>query len=67
MLSHWERIRRISTGHVRVEVHVHDNLDSLGQAVREAYKVTHSLTCDVLDRASNEVKHFLETTEIIEG
>ena len=40
---------------------------SLGQPVRAADKATHSLTCGVLDRESNEVKYFRESTELIEG
>ena len=32
-------------------------LGSLGQAVRAAAQATHSLTCGVLDKESNEVKY----------
>ena len=57
VLSHRERTRRISNEHARAEAHVNDGLGSLGQAVRAAAKATHSLTCDVPDRESNEFKY----------
>ena len=56
MLSHRERTRRSSNEHAGAEAHVNDGLGSLGQAVRAAAKATHSLTCGVPDRESNEVK-----------
>ena len=67
VLSNRERTRRISNEHARAEAHVNDGLGSLGQAVRAAAKATHSLTCGVPDRESNEVKYLREATEIIEG
>ena len=35
--------------------------------MRAAAEATHSLTCGVPDRESNEVKYLHEATEIIEG
>ena len=67
VLSYRERTRRISSEHARAEAHVNDGVGSLGQPVRAAAKATHSLTCGVLDRESNEVKYLREATELIEG
>ena len=44
---------------------VNDALGSLWQAVRAAAQATHSLTCGVPDRESNEIKYLRETTEVI--
>ena len=38
----------------------------LGRAVRAAAQATHSLTCGVPDRDSNETKYLREATELIE-
>ena len=49
-----------STGqkaNARAEGLVNDALGSLGQAVRAAAQATHSLTCGVPDRESNEIKY----------
>ena len=56
------RTRHISNEHARVN----DALGSLGQAVRAAAQATHSLTCGVPDRESNEIKYLREATELIE-
>ena len=65
-LSHRERTRRFSNEHARAEGLVNDALGSLGHAVRAAVQATHSLTCGVLDRESNEIKYLREATEVIE-
>ena len=49
LLSHRERTRRFS--------HEHDGLGPLGKAVRAAAQATHSLTCGVADKESNETKN----------
>ena len=58
---------RISNEHARVEGHVNDGIGSLGRAVQTAAKATHSLTCGVPDRESDEVKYLREATELIEA
>ena len=65
--THMERTRRITNEHARAEGHVNDGIGSLGQAVQAAAKATHSLTCGVPDRESNEVKYLREATELIEA
>ena len=55
-----ERTRRIMGEHARAEGHVNDGIGSLGKALRAAARATHSLTCGVLDRESNEVKYLRE-------
>ena len=67
LATHRERTRRISNEHARAEGHVNDGIGSLGRAVQAAAKATHSLTCGVPDRESNEVKYLPEATELIEG
>ena len=66
VFSYRERTRRISNEHARAEALVNDGLGSLGQAVRAAAQATHSLTCGVPDRESNEIKYLREATELIE-
>ena len=66
VLSHRERTRRFSNEHARTEGLVNDALASLGQAVRAAAQATHSLTCGVRDRESDEIKSLREATEVIE-
>ena len=58
LLSHRGRTMRISNEHARAEAHVNDGIGSLGLAVRAAAKATHSLTCGVPYRESNEVSTF---------
>ena len=43
-----------------------DALGSLGQAVRAAAQASHSLTCGVQDRESNEIRNLREATEVVE-
>ena len=64
--THKERTRRIANEHARAEGHVNDGIGSLGQAVQSTATATHSLTCGVPDRESNEVKYLREATELIE-
>ena len=64
--AHRERTRRITNEHDRAEGHVNAGIGSLGKALQAAAKATHSLTCGVLDRESNETKYLRETTELIE-
>ena len=61
-----ERTRRITNEHARAEGHVNDGIGSLGKAMQAAARATHSLTCGVPDRESNEVKYLREATELIE-
>ena len=42
-------------------------LSHLGRAVQAAAKATHSLTCGVPDRESNEVKYLRKATELVEA
>ena len=62
-----ERARRITNEHARAEGHVNDGIGSLGRAVQAAAKATHSLTCGVSDRESDEIKYLREATELIEA
>ena len=57
---------RITNEHARAEGHVNDGIGSLGKALQVAAKATHSLTCGVPDRESNETKYLREATELIE-
>ena len=54
--THRKRSRRITNEHARAEGHVNGGIGSLGRAVQAAAKATHSLTCGVPDRESNEIK-----------
>ena len=67
LATHRKRTRRISNEHARAEGHVNDGIGSLGRALQAAAKATHSLTCGVPDRESNEAKYLREATELIEG
>ena len=62
-----ERTRRITNEHARAEGHVNDGIGSLGRALQAAAKATHSLTCGVQDRESDETKYLREATELIEA
>ena len=64
--AHRERTRRITNEHARAEGHVNDGIGSLGKVLQAAAKGTHSLTCGVPDRESNETKYLREATELIE-
>ena len=44
-----------------------DGIGTLGRALQAAAKATHSLTCGVQDRESNEIKFLREATELIEA
>ena len=61
-----ERTRRITNEHAKVEGHVNDGIGSLGKALQAAARATHSLTCGVPDRKSNETKYLRKATEFIE-
>ena len=63
---HRERTKRITNEHARAEGHVNDGIGSLEKALQAAARATHSLTCGVPDRESNETKYLRETTELIE-
>ena len=52
--------------HARAEGHANDGIGSLGKALQAAARATHSLTCGVPDRESDEVKYLREATELIE-
>ena len=47
-----ERTRRMMND-ARAEGHVNDGIGSLGKVLQAAARATHSLTCGVLDRESN--------------
>ena len=55
--SHPERCRRITSEHTRSEATVNHSLGSLGWCVKETAAATHSLTCDVSDHESNEIRY----------
>ena len=65
--THRERTRRVANEHVRAEGHANDGVGSLGRALQAAAKATHSLTCGVPNRESNEIKYLREATELIEA
>ena len=65
--AHRERTRRITNEHARAEGHVNDGSGSLGKALQAAAKATHSLTCGVPSRESNDTKYLREATELIEA
>ena len=66
--THSERTRRFSNEHGRAEAHVNDGIGSLGRAVlKQRGQTTHSSTCGVPDRESNEVKYLREATKLTEG
>ena len=64
--SHRERCRRITNEHTRSEAAVNHSLGFLGWWVKETAAATHSLTCGVPDRESNEIRYLKEATELIE-
>ena len=66
MISHRERTRRITNEHARAEALVKNSLGALEHAVRDAAAATHSLTCGVPDRESNEIKYLRQATDLIE-
>ena len=51
-----ERTSRITNEHAREEGHVNDGIGYLVRALQAAAKATHSLTCGVPDRESNEIE-----------
>ena len=59
-----ERTRRIMNEHAGAEGHVNDGIGSLGKALQAAARATHSLTCGVPGRESNEVKYLRKATEL---
>ena len=63
---HRERTRRITNEHARAEGHVNDGIGSWVKPCKPLARATHSLTCGVPDRESNEVKYLREATELIE-
>ena len=64
--SHRERCRRITNEHTRSEAAVNHSLGFLGWCVKETAAATHSLTCGVPDRESNEIRYLKQATELIE-
>ena len=64
--SHRERCRRITNEHTTSEAAVNHSLGFLGWCVKETAAATHSLTCDVPDRESNEGRYLTQATELIE-
>ena len=58
--------RLITNEHARAAGNVNDGIGSLGKAPQAAARATHSLTCGVPDRESNEVKYLREATNLIE-
>ena len=64
--SHRERCRRATHEHTRSEAAVNHSLGCFGWFVKETAAAAHSLTCEVPDRESNEVKYLWEATELIE-
>ena len=65
--AHRERTRRITNENARTEAYVNDGIGSLGNALQAAATATHSLTCGVPDRESNETKYLREATKLIEA
>ena len=61
-----ERTRRVTNENTRAEAAVNHTLGNLGCCVKEAAAATHSLTCGVLDRESNEIRYLKQATELIE-
>ena len=57
MISHRGRTRRITNEHTRAEAAVNYSLENFGCCVKEAAAATHSLTCGISDRKSNEIKY----------
>ena len=58
--SHRARCRRATNEHTRSEAAVNHSLGCLGWFVNETAAATHSVTCGMPDRESNEVKYFRE-------
>ena len=52
--------------HTRAEAAVNHNQGNLGSCVKEAAAATHSLTCGVPNRESNEVRYLKQAAELIE-
>ena len=67
MISHRERTRRKTNEHARAEALINNkSLGTLGCCVRDAAAATHSQTCGVPDRESNEIKYLREATDLID-
>ena len=60
--SHRERRRRATKEHTRSEAAVNHSLGCMGWFVKETAAATHSLTCGVPDRESNEIKYLKDAT-----
>ena len=67
LLSHSERTRRISNEHAKAEALVTIAWEHGACRSRWGRSPTHSLTCGVPDRESNEIKYLPEATELIEN
>ena len=52
--------------HARADFLVNKSLGALGYAVKDAATATHSLTCGIPDRESNEIRCLKQATELIE-
>ena len=66
MSTHRERSRRVTNEHTKSEVAVNNSLGWFGRCVKATAQATHSLTCGVLDRESNEIRYLHQATELIE-
>ena len=66
VISHSERTRRITNEHAKAEALVNDSFGTLGHCVRDAASATRSLTWELPDRESNEIKYLREATDSIE-
>ena len=64
--SHRERCRRAKKERTKSEAAINHSLGCLGWFVKETANATHSLTCGVPDRESNETKYLREATDMIE-
>ena len=64
LFSHRERTRKITNEHARTESLVDNSLGALVYAVKDA--ATHSLTCGIPDRESNDIRYLKQATELIE-
>ena len=58
--SHRERCRRVTNDHTRSEATVNHSLGFLEWCLKETATATHSLTCGVPDRESNEIRYLKE-------
>ena len=62
--SHRERCRRATKEHTKSEASINHSLGCPGWFVKATANATHSLTCGVPDRVSNETKYLRGATEM---